>query len=213
MRQHHVYLITHIATGRHYVGKTSQAPAKRWHNHKWDAARGNTACARLYRAMRKYGIEAFAFRVIETYPSELLALHVEACWIAELETQDEARGFNICAAGPGSVGRKMAPESCRKISEARKREIAEGRRVSPSLGGHTEAAKAKMRHPKRVSEEERAARRERMLLQRADPEWMAQWRESNRIAASARFKKLWEDPEYRAKMTAVNRANNDKKRR
>lgn len=52
-----IYLITNQITGDRYVGKTARTIEDRWYQHKKNAEYGHDTY--LYKAMRKYGIDAF----------------------------------------------------------------------------------------------------------------------------------------------------------
>ena len=70
----YVYTITHRESGKMYVGK-SNCPDSRWYGHQNRAERGGKLP--LYNAIRKYGVAAFDFEVIECHPNE------EAAYLAE----------------------------------------------------------------------------------------------------------------------------------
>lgn len=82
-----IYLITHLASGRCYVGQ-SRDIARRWKEH------GATSKPRshLEKALRRYGRDAFCFEVLEVCSPELLDER-EREHIARLGTL-APRGFN-----------------------------------------------------------------------------------------------------------------------
>lgn len=59
----YVYKITNTVNSFVYIGLTTRPPEKRWKEHLYSAKKTNR---RLYRAMRKHGIENFNFEVIAT---------------------------------------------------------------------------------------------------------------------------------------------------
>jgi group I intron endonuclease len=105
---HCVYLITG-ASGV-YVG-ISRNPEHRWSGHKYDSKTVNT---RLYRAMRKHGVESFHFSVIEQYEFREDAIAAEIWWIAYLRSL-RAKVYNITAGGDSPT---HTPESREKVRAA-----------------------------------------------------------------------------------------------
>lgn len=58
----YIYKITNLVNKWVYIGLTTQSPEKRWQQHLNSAKKGTDG--RLYRAMRKHGIEKFEMVVI-----------------------------------------------------------------------------------------------------------------------------------------------------
>lgn len=131
-----IYKISHSATDRVYVGQTTQKNGcrSRWYNHCKRAADGMNTY--FYRAIRKYGREAFTVEVIEVCSDELLNDR-ESFWISEFRSNQKGFGFNSTSGGDrcemtsdakrnmsiSATGRKRGPlsESARrKISDAKK---------------------------------------------------------------------------------------------
>jgi group I intron endonuclease len=90
-----IYAITHLETGRVYVGKSIDIE-RRWHEHKRDARRGVEMA--IYNALRKYGAEAFEWKVLEVCQPHALD-SAEIRWIKELRSFDS--GFNCTPGGDG----------------------------------------------------------------------------------------------------------------
>lgn len=91
-----IYKITNTVTGQIYVGKTKQTIQTRWKKHVYDSARLDTF---LYRAMRKYGIEAFTIQLVETVQEADLDQR-ECDWIQQLVTMAPT-GYNLTEGGTG----------------------------------------------------------------------------------------------------------------
>lgn len=88
-----IYLITHLASGRCYVGQ-SRNIEKRWREH-----RNSREGTLLHRSLRKYGNEAFSWQVLEICdPSELSSR--EVFWIEQLGTKHPG-GYNLTSGGDG----------------------------------------------------------------------------------------------------------------
>jgi group I intron endonuclease len=115
-----VYTITNTVNGRVYVGK-SVMPATRWTQHKVDSRKGSSP---LYRAMRKYGIGAFEFVVVEECSSESESYDAEKRWISRLNSTTDGWGYNQTAGGTGTFQASSATRA--KMSAAKK-----GKKQSP----------------------------------------------------------------------------------
>lgn len=162
-----IYLIKNTVNGKGYVGRSVNLRSRRV-THRYSAFRKEYNYP-LYRAMRKYGEEAFSFEVLEYADGELHVL--EQAWIERLGTR-APYGYN----------------------------------VGPTNNGWTsEMAKA---------------RDEAIRLRRAqDPEYDAKWRATNREVRQRTWRnnpertrqtyrqRLANDPEFRASVSAKNKAN------
>src|SRR5271157_323851 len=102
----YVYKITNLKNNKVYIGKTSgQDASERFTNHKHRAFYPSTKneCPKLYRSIRKYGIDSFSFEVLHTVETEDAAYELEAKLVEEynsiktgMNTVNGGRG-----AGPG----------------------------------------------------------------------------------------------------------------
>ena len=62
----YIYIITNNINNKSYIGKThSSDPLKRWNQHKSDSKKDRNKSRPLYRAINKYGIENFSFKILE----------------------------------------------------------------------------------------------------------------------------------------------------
>jgi len=109
-----VYLVTHDATGRHYVGKANDAKA-RWRDHRRDGVKGPKVgrFSKLHSALHKHGSAAFTFQVLETFDTESDAFAAEVFWIGFLRTTVRGYGFNLDGGGVG--GKTRSAETVEKI--------------------------------------------------------------------------------------------------
>ena len=97
-----IYRVTHISTGRSYIGVTNRRnPKMRWTEHARAASNGATG--KLARAIKKYGPDAFRFEVLYEAVDRLEACMVERGLIAQYGTLGK-RGFNLSGGGEGSAG-------------------------------------------------------------------------------------------------------------
>jgi group I intron endonuclease len=99
-----VYLVTNLVTNKRYVGQTTAAnPAHRWRDHVKVALNCKTKKANhpLYRAIRKYGKEAFVFEILCSCRDRTSLDKAETEAIARLGTQ-RPRGYNLMSGGQSS---------------------------------------------------------------------------------------------------------------
>lgn len=104
-----IYVITHVASGKVYVGSAVHVP-RRWCAHKHDLKKGGHHSRILQRAWKKYGPQAFRWEVIEPVfiKSELMAR--EQFWMDSLSVCDPNKGYNTLPRAGSPLGRKMSPE-------------------------------------------------------------------------------------------------------
>ena len=111
----HIYKFTHIETGRCYIGQTIQNPNQRRLEHIADS-RHTSREYHFHNALRKYGIDAFTFEVIDNASSlEELNL-LEEKYVKQFDSINN--GFNIRQAGGNKLHSK---ESKQRMSEAQKK--------------------------------------------------------------------------------------------
>ena len=141
----HLYIIENSVNSRVYVGITTRSLAKRWAEHMGDARRGVDRA--LYKAMRKYGIEKFTIRSVETADSwDDLCLKE----IALLKTLKKKVKYNYSSGGDGCAGYKI-PEVTRK-----KMRLAHlGKKLSSEHRAKLSAAKTGKKMPPRSTEHSR----------------------------------------------------------
>src|SRR5688572_11673775 len=88
-----VYLVTNTVNGKRYVGLSSNI-GRRW----WEHRNPKQGCATvIHRAIKKYGVEAFEFSVLELCERQMLDER-ERHWIAALGTLAPS-GYNRTAGG------------------------------------------------------------------------------------------------------------------
>lgn len=139
-----VYSITHLATGREYIGVTSRTLERRWREHV--SKSGQPKKTHVGRALRKYGPDAFAMREEAVLPTFDEAKIAERILVALRKPE-----FNMTEGGDGMRGYKRvhSAETRAKIAAT-----LEGRPL-------TEAHKLKLRgrrgtRGKRMPDEVRA---------------------------------------------------------
>ena len=140
-----VYVIRHRASAKCYVGK-AQDPEQRWRQHRVDAKCGRESA--LCRALRKYGPDAFVWRVLEQCESDAAAYAAEVRWIRMLDCTTEGHGYNLTGGGEGlsnATPATRAAMSRAKLGRAQDPELVAKRRVSLSTNGKRAATEAAIR--------------------------------------------------------------------
>jgi len=88
-----VYVITHTASGRRYVGSTTRL-SSRLSYHRSTARGRVTTSSTLIALMRRDGLAAFTVEVLEYVPEPGRLLEREAWWCDALGGLDRRRGLN-----------------------------------------------------------------------------------------------------------------------
>ncbi len=116
MKLFKIYKVTNTNNGKVYIGKTCQTVQQRWGRHLLDAKKGMDL--RFYRAIRKYGPEAFSVEIICQVQTEELVDEIEKQWIADLRSSEPEFGYNGTLGGEGGI---HTEEGRRKISASTKK--------------------------------------------------------------------------------------------
>lgn len=107
-----IYKITNTLTGDTYVG-SSQDIVARWKKHRWELNTDRHTNTYLVRAWKKYGQEAFKFKIVEECAIDCL-LEREQFYLNSGE-----HVYNIATSSSAPMlGRTHSEESRRKISES-----------------------------------------------------------------------------------------------
>jgi group I intron endonuclease len=177
----HIYLITHLDSGRYYVGQTTNIrPICRWQSHVCDGKRN--AGSTIDRAIGKYGPRAFSFELMAAATTQPELDGLESLWIIVLQSTQRGIGFNIREGG--SYGHH-SQETKNKLREARLQQVIKPE--SYKLGA--EKRRGQKRDPS-ATEKTRQA-----LIGRIFSE------ETKRRMSDGQKRRL-ENPEYRAKLVA-----------
>jgi len=97
-----IYLIENTVNHKLYVGLTENSVQKRWQRHRSNAARPDLAHFHLYRAMTKYGLDAFDFMELTWASTREEANRLEMEWIERFDSFDN--GYNLTRGGDGVAG-------------------------------------------------------------------------------------------------------------
>lgn len=139
--------------GRAYIGITCQPLSRRWRD-----GEGYKNSSYFYKAIQKYGWDAFEHEVLFDNLTEEEATAKEKELIAEYQTQDRAYGFNLTGGGEGlfnasSELRKRIGENSRRINTGRKgsekqKEVASKRMT----GSRNPNYKGRLMTPERIEQ-------------------------------------------------------------
>lgn len=93
----YIYCIINNINNKKYIGQTSQYyPNNRWSAHKLEAKNENKRP--LYRAIKKYGIDNFTFKILlKNIPNDKLNYY-EILWIEKMKTRNP-NGYNLQIGG------------------------------------------------------------------------------------------------------------------
>ena len=101
-----VYMATNINNGKKYIGMTIRTLEERKSNHYREAKRDNKRL--FYRALNKYGRDAFIWDVIAMAPNGKILKTLEREYIYIYQTTNRNVGYNITDGGEG--GYSLTPE-------------------------------------------------------------------------------------------------------
>lgn len=146
-----VYCHTNKSNGKRYIGITSRSVSQRW-GYEGDGYYGQA----FYNAIKKYGWDGFEHTILYTDLDECQAKEIEAALIAQYETTDAKKGYNVTKGGESANGLVHTPETKKRISTALKG------RPSPNKGNHYKYDKDETFHwtGKKHSEETKQKMRE-----------------------------------------------------
>lgn len=141
-----IYQILNLSDGKKYIGQ-AQNILKRIQEHR--RRRNGVFCypeTFLYKAIKKYGWENFAFSVLEKVSNNELLNERERFWIKILKTNDRKYGYNIQDGGDCQRGWNHSEKTKIKMSLAKKNYFGVN---NPFYGKkHTEETKDKIRKKK-----------------------------------------------------------------
>lgn len=108
-----IYSITHRVSGKRYIGQTGCGLKRRRELHRHYAKRSSQDA--IHRAIRKYGEEAFDWRVEANCGSKERMNSMERFFIALFETQGR-RGYNMTSGGVGTPDHAVSVAARRRMS-------------------------------------------------------------------------------------------------
>lgn len=204
MKTRGIYILTNLVNGKKYVGKDAALPT-RVSQHLAGTA---VTCKLIHNAIKKYGRENFDIEIIP-YPNiSKDALNAVEQWkIASLQTK-VPNGYNLTDGGDGTPGCKPSPEKIRKIVASRKG-YTHSEETRRKIG--IASAKRSEKINQQISETLKARYQDGMQPWNKDKKgsqtsWIKGKKQSpeTRKKLSEASKRLWADPEFRAKHTGEN---------
>lgn len=110
----YIYCISNSVNDKLYFGQTIDKAVRR-QAHWASARRGEDQL--LYRAMRCHGLDKFSFDIVLTVQDQDTADRMETYFIAEGETTDPTRGYNISPGGRTGGNPNPSPATREKIGK------------------------------------------------------------------------------------------------
>lgn len=111
-----VYCHTNKINGKRYIGITSRKPERRWRN-----GEGYSHNQHFYASIQKYGWHNFAHEILYSDLKKEDAWEIEKRLIAEYDTTNEQKGYNIGTGGEhGADGSKRTAEQNSRKSQQMK---------------------------------------------------------------------------------------------
>lgn len=95
-----IYMIFNNFNDKVYIGKAKNGAEDRWKDHIGYDLQNNQY---IHRAMRKYGVENFQYKILESNISEEKLNEGEKYWIAYYQSQ-VPNGYNETSGGDGGTG-------------------------------------------------------------------------------------------------------------
>src|SRR5216684_3806056 len=109
LRMFYVYMILNLINGKMYIGRTTRLLTDRWEEHIQVAYRSKEASTYkaqhklIHRAIKKYGVHNFEFRIIQELSSFEGMCEAEKYWVAFYKTNacryDKEFGYNLTDGG------------------------------------------------------------------------------------------------------------------
>ena len=111
-----IYKITNLINSKVYIGQTIRPLSHRWTQHLREVR--DKLDYRLYRSIRKYGIENFKVEEIDGANNQTELNYKEWLWIMKTESYKPENGYNLKLGGAKG---KASEETKKKTSETLKR--------------------------------------------------------------------------------------------
>lgn len=109
----YIYKITHIESGKSYIGQTTKTPKERFKTH----CSKYTRCPLIGRALQKYGQEAFILDTLVKCAT-LEELNIAEIHFIKLFNTLHPNGYNLTEGGRDSKGRIFLPKAPKTEEES-----------------------------------------------------------------------------------------------
>ncbi len=128
-----VYLLTNQVNGKVYVGITNCYEKRmREHSYAYHETSGVLA-----RAIRKHGWHSFTSTILEHIPDHASAIQREVSVIAQYDSTDPTKGYNLTQGGEGTVGYSPSPESREKMRQRKVGQTLRPDRIAKLVAANT----------------------------------------------------------------------------
>lgn len=137
----YIYRISNSVNAKVYIGKTNN-PVRRWREHKLDSI---SSGSKLYRAMRKHGLDNFTFEIIYQF-TDLTTAYIEeteALFVQEYNSYCD--GYNSTPGGGGNIQYKFGKDHALKSGSAargKKQSLEHIRKRTKNQKGHPKPAES-----------------------------------------------------------------------
>jgi group I intron endonuclease len=196
-----IYTITHIASGKTYVGQSNNC-TKRWQHHKWCLRAQKHRNQPLQRAWNLYGPDAFEFAIAAQPIDPTSAVDIGEMEVAVL--RNYPHNYNLMEVGEPRL--EASAETKAKLSAERKARWADPEYRARLSASH----KAKHADPewsaRRAASIKEALNEPERKAARSDIT-KAYWAQDGvKEAHAEQRRENWKDPEYREKQSASRKA-------
>lgn len=120
-----VYCITHLESGKRYVGSAAKTIRGRWRNHLSLLNRQKHHSIHLQRAWDKFGADAFEWLILENCEPEQCLIR-EQFYIESFLSADPDHGYNILPRAGSRLGSRTTDEA-----KAKQRAAKLGKKTGP----------------------------------------------------------------------------------
>ena len=123
-----VYAVYNSISCKFYVGSSARSLVDRWAEHRRTLRDGKHKNRYLQAAWNKHGEASFTFYVLQRcHPDK--CVEAEQIWIDNLKAADRRFGYNLSPTAASTLGTKLSPETCARISRS-KIGVLVGRKMS-----------------------------------------------------------------------------------
>lgn len=185
-----VYSITHLGSGRIYVGSSNNIKA-RVRKHRESLVRGNHHSKYMQRVFNKYGQDAFEVKTLVICDEQNLKMYEQRC----IDGLCPAFNGSKSANAPVHRGQKLPKEWREKVAQSVRDRYANGFKIE-----HPPRSEA---YRKLMSEQSKQRWQDEHYKAKNASAIKAAMTEQECVARSERAKKLWQDPDYREKAIAA----------
>jgi group I intron endonuclease len=148
-----IYKITNKINGKVYIGQTIQLFKARKKDHRNSMER--LSHIYLYRAFKKYGLEAFEWEEIDQATSKVEPDEKERFYIEQFRSTNRKHGYNLTFGGEGGKQTEEVRQRIGASNKGRVKSEEERKKLSASLKGKYTKEKASWWGRKHTEEEKR----------------------------------------------------------